>query len=239
MHNNPQKKSVFIGVHLWFNSPAHLLFLLSLCSLAAIPSFADLEWQSTSKSFTVHPLQASQAIGFPFTNTGSEPITILKLQPGCGCLSGTVEKKEYAVGESGIIHVTFNLEKRLGAQRKGIAVKTSDNPKKPTTLYVGTSIPKTYTSSVKRLIWSAGEEHAAKSCRLTNHHKDPFRLIKAVPAREDVKLELKPIREGYEYELIVQPSASLKNVVIPIRIHPEIPEGLDKVKTFTVYALLK
>jgi len=52
-------------------------------------------------------------------------------------------------------------------------------------------------------------------------------------------VELKIIRDGYEYELIVKTSADLKSILIPIIIHPAKPEALDKVKTFTIYALVK
>lgn len=247
MRKKPQKNSEFIRSlsrhSLWrrqvYQWPK-LSFLCFLCTFVVNSGFSALEWQTTSKNITVHPLQASAIIDFPFTNTGPDSITILELKPGCGCTSGSVEKKEYAPGESGVIHVTFNLEKRLGAQRKGISVKTSEDSKKSTTLYVSTSIPKTYAPSVKRLIWKSGEERKRKSCRITNAHKDPFRLVKSVPVRDGLEIELKPIREGYEYELIVQPtSTDLKNILIPITIHPEIPDGLDKTKTFTVYALLK
>lgn len=230
-----QKKTVSIRGHLW----PKFFMLCFLCFFMANSAFPGIEWQATSKSIKIHPLQSSVIIDFPFTNTGPEFVTILELKPGCGCTSASVDKKEYAPGESGIIHFTFNLKDRFGAQRKSISVKTSDDLKKPTRLYVSTSIPKTYTPSVKRLIWLAGEERKPKSCRITNAHQDPFRLLKAVPARDGMEVELKSIREGYEYELIVKPSADLKNVLIPITIHPEVPEGLGDIKTFTVYALLK
>ena len=68
---------------------------------------------------------------------------------------------------------------------------------------------------------------------------EAFRLAEAVPRREGLEVELKTIRDGYEYELIVKPSSDLKSILIPIIIHPAKPEELGKVKTFTVYALVK
>lgn len=218
----------------------HIVYvLLSLSAFVANITSAQLSWETTSTSFKVHPLQASETVGYRFSNSGSEPITIVGLKPGCGCISGKLDKKTYDPGESGVVHVTLNLEKRLGPQLKGIAVKTSDNPMKPTKLYVSTTVPKTYVPSVKRLVWAPDEERVAKSCRIINAHKAPYRLVKAIPLREGLEVELKTIRENYEYELIVKPSSELKNILIPIAIHPAKPEGLDKVKTFTVYALVK
>lgn len=231
----PQKESVSQRI----NRGLRLFVLFSLCAFSANVSFAKLSWESTSKNFKCHPLQISETVAFNFTNTGLEPVTILELKPGCGCLSGKLDKKTYAPNESGTVHVTFNLEKRLGAQRKGITVKTDANPKKPTALYVNTTIAKTYVPSVKRLIWKPGEERKSKSCRITNAHKDPFQLVKAVAAQDGIKAELSIIREGYEYELIINPSPDLKNTLIPIKIYPEVPAGLTTVRSFTVYALLK
>lgn len=224
----------------WFNNILSRWFILCFMCLFVVNSlFAGLDWEGTSKSIQVHPLQATETVEFSFTNTGSDPVTILELKPGCGCITGKVDKKEYAPGEAGVVQVCFDMEKRQGAQRKGVAVKTSDAPDKPVTLYVSTTIPKTYMTPVKRLTWANGEERYAKIFCINNAHKDPFKLVKSIPAREGVTVELKLIKEGYEYELIVTPSPDLKNVIIPIEIIPECPVGVDKVKTFTVYALLK
>ena len=233
--HNPQEISACTLVHLW----PKFLFVFFLCSFEAIPSFASLEWETTSKNITVHPLQTSATIEYNFINISSDSVTIIELKPSCGCTSGSVDKVTYAPTESGTVYLTFNLEKREGAQRKGISIKTSDSPTKPVMLYVSTNIHPTYKFSVKRLTWVAGENRAPKSCRITNAHEASFRLAKAVPAREGVEVELKPIREGYEYELVVTPSLDLKNTLIPISIHPEIPDGLTKVRIFTIYALLK
>lgn len=223
-----------------FHHPVLLLRFFGFLGLfAAIPSLASLEFETTSKSFKCHPLQASETLEFNFTNTGSAPVTILELKPGCGCTSGKVDKKTYAPGEAGRIHLTFDLSKRLGAQRKGIAVLTDGSPKKGIPLYISTTIPKTYAPSVRRLTWASGEERTPKSCILRSEHKNPFPLEKAVALREGIKVDLKPIRAGYEYELTVKPDPGLEGVLIPIKIHPQKPEGMGQVRLFTIYALVK
>ncbi|MDA3832734.1 MAG: hypothetical protein PF495_05000 [Spirochaetales bacterium] len=84
------------------------------------------------------------------------------------------------------------------------------------------------------MIWNADEERTAKSIRLTNMNKTPFPIEKALPAREGIRVELKTIREGFEYDLIITPDANLKAVSVPIVIHPEIPKGLDAVRKYTI-----
>lgn len=200
---------------------------------------AALKWEATSKSIKVHPLQASATVRFLFVNTGLEPVEMLEIKPTCDCLSGKVEKQIYTSGEKGVLEVVFNLEKREGPQRKALLVKTSADSGNPLSLYVSTRIPETFKASSKRLVWNPNEERKAKSIRIINQHQKPFHLAKAVPSREGVGAKLKAIRDGYEYELVVQPSAGRENGLVPIKIHPEVPEGVGKVKIFTVYALLK
>lgn len=213
-----------------------------LCFLGffmATPCFAALKWDKTTHQFKAHALQSKEVVEFSFTNTGEEAITILEIQPGCGCISGNTSKKEYAPNESGMLTVEFNLESRLGAQRKGVGVITSDHPKKSQMLYVSTNIPKTFEPVPKRVIWKPGENRALKRCRIINRHKEPFKLIKAAPVREGVEVELKPIREGYEYELLISPSETISNTLVKITLYPELPEGMTEGRTYSVYALLK
>lgn len=217
--------------------PAAIWLCVSLCSLVANPSFAGLEWDATSRTIEVHPLQASKTIHFHFSNEGSKSIEILDLKPTCGCISGKIEKKVYQPGESGSLEVTFSLEKREGPQRKGIAVKTSDG--KTVQLFLSTNIKPTFKLSMKRLVWASGEDRGSKSLLIENHHQTPFRLKEAVPKREGVSVELIPKRDGFEYELVVKPDPEVKNILIPITIIPETPEGVKQVKTFTAYVLLK
>lgn len=206
-------------------------------AFVAIPSFAELKWDATSRSIEVHPLQASETIHFHFSNDGAEAIEILDLKPSCGCISGKIEKKVYQPGESGALEVTFSLAKREGPQRKGIAVKTSDG--KTVQLYLSTNIKPTFKLSMKRLVWESVEGRGSKSLVIQNRHETPFRLKEALPKREGVSVTLITIREGFEYELAVKPDSGVKNVLIPIIIIPETPDGVKQVKTFTAYALLK
>jgi hypothetical protein len=195
-----------------------ILSCLLFLSLSVVNNtFAELMWNTTTQKIEVHPLQASETLFFDFTNTGDKPITIVELKPNCGCITGKVEKKTYAPGESGAVQVIFNLQGRLGAQLKGLTVITDEASAKRTKLHVNTTIPKTYSPSVQRIT----------------------SLAKAIPIREGLSVEIIPIRDGFEYDLIITPSSDLSRTIIPITIYPAKPDGLDAVRTYTVYALVK
>jgi hypothetical protein len=221
-----------------FNRPVQkILFLCILTLLLVSHSFAGLEWEAKSQTVKVHPLQASKTVLFGFSNTGSAPVEIVDLKPTCGCITGTIEKKIYQPGESGAIQLTFDLRKKEGAQRKGLAVKTQGGGS--TKLYISTKVGSSFKFLQKRLIWESGEERAPKSLKVINQHSIPFGIKEVVSKREGVSVKLVTQREGFEYELVITPDAKLKNTMIPITVVPDTPEGLDEVKTFTAYILLK
>lgn len=211
-------------------------------SVACVPaSVADLEWEQKEVKVEVHPLQTSVTVEFKFENRGTEPVRIMELNPECGCILATTPEKTYAPEETGTLDVTFDFGRRKGEQWKGLEVKTSDPSSNPVKLYIITNIPETYTPSVRALKWATGEGDVTRSCRLVNLHQQAFKLVKAEAPEDKLKMELKAIREGFEYELIVTPSSSTvqMNQVIPIKVYPENPGGLEAVKTYTVYAVIK
>lgn len=213
--------------------------LLVLCFFTAGSAFAGLEWEATSKKIEVHPLQVSETISYAFKNTGTNAVTIVGLKSSCSCITGKADKEIYAPGEAGSVEITFDLQGREGAQLKSLTVKTDEASTNPIQLYVSTTIAPTYTISSQRVIWNEEEARAAKSIRLTNTHKTAFPMEKAVPGKDGITVEVKTIREGFEYDLIITPNADLKGITIPIVIHPATPKELDVVRTYTIYATVK
>lgn len=236
-----RQKDLGLKMVLLSNSPVRFALLRFLILFVALPSFAGLKWEKKVAGVEPHPLQTSTTIDFIFTNTGDEVVKITDLRPGCGCISGKIEKKEYAPGESGVVNMTFDFGKRTGSHRKGLEVRTDEPSVKSVDLYISARIPETYTPSIPSLKWAVGGESAPQSFRLLNSHSMPIKLVKAEAPGDKLKLELKVIREGYEYELVVTPAASAVTTrgLIPIKIHPEVPEGMDVVKIYTVYAMVR
>ncbi len=211
--------------------------LLNVIPFLFVPlALAGLEWKATSKQVEVHPLQILASLSFGFTNTGDKPVSILNIQPECGCISGIADKTTVQPGESGVVEVRFNLRGRTGPQEKGVSVITDDPDASPTRLTLNTTIPVAYEISPRQRTWQKGEEHTSKSCIMNNVGKIPIRLVNAESPVEGVAVELKTIRVGFEYELVITPAAGHEKVFAPIVIHPEKPPGMDAVKSFTVYA---
>jgi len=211
--------------------------LISVLLLAGSAVAAGLDWESTTQDIKVHPLQATAVVTFGFINAGSNAVNILDVKSDCGCLSGQTDKMTYEPGESGAVKATFDLKGRTGPQRKQLLVITDESEALPVSLTVTTTIPAAYDISPQRLTWVGGQR-GSQTFTLINVTKTPYRLEKAVSPQEGICVELKPIREGFEYALVVTPDAEMDKILAPITIYPEKPEEIDAVRTYTVYAMI-
>ncbi|MEO0468884.1 MAG: DUF1573 domain-containing protein [Bacteroidota bacterium] len=59
---------------------------------------------------------------FRFKNTGTEPLTLTRVKPSCGCTTPTYSKDPVAPGEDGFIDVSFNTSGKSGVQNKTVTV---------------------------------------------------------------------------------------------------------------------
>lgn len=62
---------------------------------------------------------------FLLTNTGTEPVKILKLRKTCGCVATVASKMDVEPGGSAEIQVRVSLKGRSGAQSKTVYVQTN------------------------------------------------------------------------------------------------------------------
>ena len=203
------------------------------------PLYAELEWELMARKTTVHPIQLTTTLIFPFENTGKSPVKITKITTSCGCITTPLPKKIYQPGEKGKLPVTFLLRGRSGLQKKHITVTISDAPKTPTRLEIEINIPSGIKLSTQRLVWKTASTHPPQSCRLINHSPNPIYLEEASPTIRSVKAELKTIRAGYEYELIVKPEDGLSNLRAFVKVTTTPPPGLTESKYYKVYLFIK
>lgn len=218
----------------------HPCFLVLFVLLSVIPGvLAALEWEKEEQTLSVHPLQLMASACFPFKNVGTEPVEIIKANASCGCLVPTLSKKTFAPGESGKIDVQFLLRGRTGKQRKHVMVTTSANPTVPYRLTLSVDIPDSYIPSSKRLIWERTPVHAPQTCRLVNKSGTPIKLGEVQPTVTCIKAELKPIKSGYEYDLIVTPDPGIENLRAYITIKTIPPVGMKEAKDYKVYIFIK
>lgn len=207
--------------------------LVMVCLSAASVAQASLDWEREECHPAVHPTQASANSVFRFVNTGEKPVAITDVRITCGCLSPKLEKSVFAPGEAGKLLVGFDLRNRTGKQRKAVIVKTDDGIE--TRLYVECDIPWAYVPEPKKVLWKKGDNAPAKTVRLRNPGTLPIKLLSATSSCEGLPVELKSIREGFEYVVVITRETSAANARSVVRITTEPPPGLTKSKTIKLY----
>ncbi len=199
----------------------------------AVTAGAQAVWQQTEARLQVHPSQVSAEAVFGFTITGTEAVSFPKVEIACGCLSAGPLKSSYAPGETGQLVITFNLRNREGLQRKHVRIETDGGQR--TALTIVADIPKSYVVEPKLLNWQPEDDARQKTVHLSNPNAVPIRLLSISSSHEGLPAELKIIREGFEYEAVVQRNPGVVNAHSVIRISTEPPPGLKESKSIHLY----
>ena len=86
---------------------------------------------------------------FLLVNTGDEPLTIVRVQPTCGCTAGEFSHEPVQPGDTTMVSVTFDPENRPGQFSKDIWVYTNGYPKRSRITIKGSVIASASTVSDK------------------------------------------------------------------------------------------
>jgi hypothetical protein len=96
-----------------------------------------------------------------------------------------------------------------------------------------------YTLSSTRLEWALAGNRDPQSCRLVNCLSEPARLVSVSSSSESFTAELITVREGFEYEVRVQPVASASAGLAVITVQTECPPGLSESRIYRFNAVLR
>ena len=84
----------------------------------------DTEMRFEKSLHAFGKVKAGETVGcyFNFTNTGTHPLVINNVKPGCGCTTVNYPKKPILPGKDGEIEVRFNSKGFWGQQYKVIQI---------------------------------------------------------------------------------------------------------------------
>ena len=160
-----------------------------------------------------------------FTNTGTQTLQISDVRPACGCTTVGSFPSRLEPGQAGSITLQFNSANYSGEVQKTVTV-TCNDPVHPTTVLqfkatVWRPVEVTPAFAVFNPVAGAptGE---VKVVRIVNRLPEPLVLSVPVCTNKSFQVELKTIRAGQEFELIIktvpnlQPGNYLAPVTVPI-----------------------
>jgi hypothetical protein len=84
--------------------------------------FTNIQWQEQKLDFGKIAEGQKLEVVYHFTNTGTRPLIISKVEPGCGCTVAETPKEPIAPGNEGLIKAAFDSNGRIGSQHKSIMV---------------------------------------------------------------------------------------------------------------------
>lgn len=102
-------------------------------AVAAVAAVSPITWKETSLELGEVKKGLTTPLEFEFTNSGTEPVTILEAKGSCGCTKVSFPQAAIAPGESASITAGFTSEKP-GVFKKSIRLRTSAS-EEYTTLY--------------------------------------------------------------------------------------------------------
>ncbi len=166
---------------------------------------------------------------FKFINTGSEPLTIIKLSPSCGCTAALSPEDEVPPGGSGKIQSTLETGKYEGRQEATIVVHSND-PFNPETVLTIKGIIKTGIAVVPQGV-SFGNiqkgETAAAQVRVLQLSEDTLVLERIEVNDKFLTVETSKFSEE-----------NSRGINLNIMLNPEIPAGMFS-EVITLHTNLK
>jgi hypothetical protein len=148
----------------------------------------------------------STKFDFAFTNTGTENLEVLAVRPACGCTVAGDWTKSVAPGESGIIPIQFNSGNFSGPIHKTVTVTCNTSAPAETVLNFKGTVIKDVDVSPTLVVFTpqAGSQTTEpKSVRIVNHTDMPMELSPPESTNPAFSAEIKTLKEGKEFEVLV------------------------------------
>ncbi len=83
-------------------------------------------WVTRVKEFGIIPTGPAAEFTFSFTNTGTEPITIIEVAPSCSCTVADYSKTPIQPGKQGWVKAVYETQGHPGFFKKFIRVEFAD-----------------------------------------------------------------------------------------------------------------
>lgn len=186
-----------------------LIWLAVLVAAPAVIAATGLTFVENRIELTVAPDAKSVTVPYHFENKTKRTITIARYDSACSCLSAKVkgDKLVYEPGEKGEMKVDFELGSFSGLVEKTVLLWTTDDADETpsSVLNVALTIPVLFEVNPKTVFWDQNGEKKSQGITLKVNDTDPIHILSHEGTNANFAYELKTIRDGWEYELVVTP----------------------------------
>lgn len=175
--------------------------------MAATAVHAGLEFETPDLKVDAGHAEVSAPGIFKFKVTGDRAVTITDIQTTCSCLKAASkdDKKTFQPGESGQIETAFQLGTAEGEVAKRLTIHTDDPAHAEIPLSLTVNVKPLFSIEPNHVIWAVGDKAEGKTIRVKMLGEDPVKITSTQSTRDNITVEVKAVKEGREYEVIVTP----------------------------------
>lgn len=173
---------------------------------------------------------------FTFKNTGDKPIRVTGLESSCSCLEASLDKAVYEPGEKGTGKAKFKISSFVGRHEKFLHIYTDDPKDNDIVMRAVIDVPALIEIEPKLLQWTQGENAQTKEYTVKIFGSDPMKITGVSSTRESFGAEVKVVKPGREYRLVVKPTTTENIVVGALKIETDskIPKYQRQMAYFNV-----
>jgi Protein of unknown function (DUF1573) len=204
------------------------------CTLLTVAR-AELSFDKPMQEFRRLPEDGHVEAHFAFKNTGTEPVTVKRVQTSCGCTSARLDRNTFAPGEGSEIVVKFTFGSRRGPQRKIITVATED--KKEVALDLRVWIQEPLMIAPALVFWKVGDTAEEKSVELTVAPSQNMTVTGVKSSNPRVSATLVTLKPGEKYSVKVKPADTAQKEAAELTVQTNFPP--DAPRSYTVFARVK
>jgi hypothetical protein len=198
--------------------------MLAVLAAGTVASPAQLVFKEKLKELTVTPDMETATVDFPFT-VGPNGAEITAFDAPCTCLEAKISdngKLVWKPGEKGVVKGLFSMGNLKGKTDKMIVLRMKSPTLPIVKLVLRLNIPELVKITPgPTLFWDQGGKADTKTFKLTVQHDEPIHIVDTSGTNENFAFELKTIRKGWEYELVVTPKSLVNRAFGLIRIRTD------------------
>ncbi len=170
-----------------------LLFLALPLTILGANLRAGIEFEK--RELVLKPLAGERKLSarFKFKNTGDAPISIVRVDSGCGCTLPERPRNPIAPGAEGYVPVAYNAGDRQGPQQQMVTVETSDGVVHDLTLVI--ELPVRISFEPRLVLFRKGSK-ATMPAKITYSDALPVQLVDVTPLTPAFEIAETPALEG-------------------------------------------
>lgn len=151
---------------------------------------------------------------FLFTNVGDESLQINRVLTSCGCTTAGEWDRTVEPGQKGKIPIEFNTGRFKGEIKKSIKVLTNAPGQEQVTIWLKATIWQPVEITPPYVAFGSIMDRTQpqeKTVKIVSHFEDPLEIRKIETTNPTFQAELKTIKPGKEFKLVVRAVPPFKN----------------------------